>query len=605
MQNRRRDMRRKWKMRLKLLVFCLGCTLTGLLLQTWLFQTSTSKLIYNQAEEESSRTMRNMQDSVNNVIKDISNNLLGIYKEADLITDLRRKTDISILKEKYNRTAANLEKEFDSSLAVLAVYLYNSQHEIISTYRKAMTPKHNYPVDIYLNSSANNAQMVKDYISSEENQMMISSYYNAYREKDIIRFVMKIFSYQNTDPRIGYVVCDIDSKVFEKIIKKYRIDEDMFIWFQPMGDRPIVSMGNLDSNAQEEYERISEGILLGNTDIIELQSKKRVLFSAEQDKYNLTAYSLMPRNLLRKTQEIMTDNLILITLIMLIAVSVSLIFFSQILTGPLEEMTETVKRIGSGETHLRIEKIKDDEVGELGENFNAMLDRLEDLIASEYESKLLVNRAEYQALQAQINPHFLYNTLDTMSSIAEIQECPQVSTLCHSLAGMFRYSLNMKKTLSTVAQEIIHLKNYIYVMDVRMNNQIEYIFQIDENTLQDTLPRISIQPLVENAINHGLKNQKGEKKIWIRTENLGNHLIISVEDNGIGMSKDRIREVFSEKYENQEDQRTSIGITNIHRRMKLLYGEESGLQVESTLGHGTIVKFCIPRKKQEENELWR
>mgnify|MGYP004423508141 CR=1 FL=1 len=140
-------------------------------------------------------------------------------------------------------------------------------------------------------------------------------------------------------------------------------------------------------------------------------------------------------------------------------------------------MTKTVKRIQAGETHLRMENLKEDEAGELGKSFN--------------------------------------NMLDTMGSIAEIDGCDQVSALCQSLAELFRYSLNMKKPFSTVSKEIVHLKNYIYIMNIRMQNQIRYTFDINDTILNDELPRISIQPLVENAINHGLKNYKGEKKIYI------------------------------------------------------------------------------------------
>ncbi len=107
-----------------------------------------------------------------------------------------------------------------------------------------------------------------------------------------------------------------------------------------------------------------------------------------------------------------------------------------------------------------------------------MLDEMDKLLRREYETKLLLNRAEYKALQAQINPHFLYNTLDTMSSIAEIQNCRQVSSLSQSLSNIFRYSLNMKNPLSTVAKEIVHLKNYIYVMNVRMMDNVEYLLTL-------------------------------------------------------------------------------------------------------------------------------
>lgn len=499
-------------MRLKILFLCLGCTLAGLLLQTYLFQTTSSELIYNQAKSDSYRSMENMQDDIYTFIKSIENGLIDIYNEKELILDLRSGMESSTLQNRYYRTAYDIATEnFQTSDGVVSLYIYDKSHRIISTYRRAVTPKHNYPTDIYDPLFDDNAEKVKEYVDSDETQMLISSYYNIYREKN------------------------------------------------------------------------------------------KVFFSVYQDKYNLGAYTLIPRDLLNKNQKILNENLILITLIMLAVVSISFYFVSRLLSRPLEEMTKTVKRIQSGETQLRMENLRNDEVGELGKSFNNMLDQIEKLIADEYENKMSLNYARYQALQAQINPHFLYNTLDTMGSIAEIQGCIQVSNLCQSLAGLFRYSLDMKNPLSTVSGELVHLKNYIYVMNVRMQNQVEYEFHIDDNVLQDTLPRISIQPLVENALNHGLKNQKGKKKVIISAGIREDDLLISVEDNGIGMSDEKIRELFSEDPGEKQKNR-SIGIFNIHKRMQYLYGESYGVKIKSEPEKGTVVFLEIPRKIQGENQ---
>ncbi|MDO4276091.1 MAG: histidine kinase [Eubacteriales bacterium] len=593
-------------MRLKILILCLGCTLAGLFLQTWLFQSSSSQLIYNQAKDESYRSMQNMQDDVYTFIKSVESGLIDIYNQKDLITDLKRGVDIDTLRSTYYRSAYNLATEnFETSLSVVSLYLYNSNHQNISTYRRAVTPRHNYPVDIYDNSQENNAEKVKEYFDSDSTQMLVSGYYNKYRETDIVRFVLKLYNYVNINSKVGYVVCDIDSKALWKILEKYRVDEEMFIWMQPLMDRPILSAGTLAENAKEDYSLVSKKVLEGSTELEHLQSEKKVFFSVYQDKYNLGAYSLMPRALLNKNQKVLTENLLLITLIMLAVVSISFYFASRTLSRPLEDMTRTVKRIQSGETQLRMENLKEDEVGELGKSFNNMLDQIEGLIAKEYENKLLLNRAEYQALQAQINPHFLYNTLDTMSSIAEIQNCSQVSALCQSLANIFRYSLNMKEPFSTVAQEMVHLKNYIYVMNVRMQNQVRYEFSIDDEVLQDSLPRISVQPLVENAVNHGLRNHKGEKVVRVTAETQGDCLVILVEDNGVGMTKERVQELYKEESQETEDKSRSIGILNIHRRMKLLYGEPYGLVIESEPDKGTRVYLRIPRRRQEEGQLWK
>ena len=590
-------------MRLKILFLCLGCTLAGLLLQTYLFQTTSSELIYNQAKSDSYRSMENMQDDIYTFIKSIENGLIDIYNEKELILDLRNEVKASDLQKRYYRTAYYIATEnFQTSDGVVSLYIYDKNHKIISTYRRAVTPKHHYPADIYDVTFDDNAEKVKEYVDSDETQLLISSYYNIYREKNIVRFALKVYNSVNLHSKIGYVVCDVDSKVLKTIMKKYTSSDEIFIWLQPFNDRVVFSAGNAVTDSDnDDYEMISGQIQEGNKEIKDIREKNNVFFSVYQDKYNLGAYTLIPKDILNKNQKILSENLLLITLIMLAVVSISFYFVSRSLSRPLEEMTKTVKRIQNGETQLRMENLKNDEVGELGKSFNNMLDQIEKLIADEYENKMSLNYARYQALQAQINPHFLYNTLDTMGSIAEVQGCIQISNLCQSLAGLFRYSLDMKNPLSTVSGEIIHLKNYIYVMNVRMQNQIEYEFHMDDNVLQNTLPRISIQPLVENAINHGLKNQKGRKKVIISAKIQENNLLISVEDNGVGMPEGKIQELFSEDSEEKQKNR-SIGILNIHKRMKYLYGESYGVEIKSEPEKGTIVLLKIPENKQGEDK---
>lgn len=594
-------------MRVKILILCLGLTLFALILQTVLFENSSSGLIYNQAKEESFASLQNMQNEIYGFVKNMESNMIEIYGEKDLIQGLKNKEDIGNLRTDYYRLAYNFgTSHFATTDGVVAMYLYNPQHKIISTYRRAVTPKHNYQTDIYEDGENQNAGVVKEYVESDDTTMLISSYYNQYRETDIIRLVLKIYNNSNLKDVIGYAVCDIDSKVIRSIMEKYSTDKTMFMWLQPSGDRPAVSIGSLEGKDVEYYNEISAKIQTTSSgDVAKLlTTSKRVFFQVPQKKYNMDAYSLMPRSLLVQNQKALTKNLIFIALIMIIAAAILTILVSRGLTKPLDKLMQTIERIKGGETHLRVDVHNKDEVGILGQSFNEMLDQMEVLISQEYETKLLLNRAEYKALQAQINPHFLYNTLDTMSSIAQIQNCPEVSGLSQSLSNIFRYSLDMKNPFSTVAKEIVHLKNYIYVMNVRMRDNVKYTFDIDETVLQDTVPRISIQPLVENALNHGLRNTRGEKEIVVCAQVREGNLWISVQDNGVGMDAAKVNEILEKNDINLVEKGSSIGLNNINARMKMLYGREYGIHVESEVGKGTRIYLKIPRVKMEEVSSW-
>ena len=435
-----------------------------------------------------------------------------------------------------------------------------------------------------------------DYVESDETAMLISSYFNPHRGKDIIRFVLKLYGNSNPRDKIGYIVCDVDSKAFVSIMEKYRTDNTMYIWMQPERDRPVVSLGETTDKEKDYYAEISRQIASGGEAVI-AENSRQELFKIKQDKYNLTAYSLMPQSVLRQNQKNLTVNLILIASLMILLASALTAAVSKSVTRPLESLMDTIQRIKDGDRKLRSALKSKDEIGRLGTSFNEMLDQTEELRERENQANRLLAQAEYKALQAQINPHFLYNTLDTMSSIAEVKNCREVSLLSQSLSNIFRYSLNMKEHLSTVAKEIMHLKNYSYVMSVRMQDHVNYIYEIDERTLQDKIPRISLQPIVENALNHGLRNKRGDKEIKIKTEAEEGLLKICIADNGVGMEADELNERLRRNDLSYIEEGNSIGLYNINARLKMLYGESYGLSVESRLGEGTSIRMTLPREQ--------
>lgn len=589
------------KLRTKIFIMVLGCVLAALIIQTCLFQNLSSKLIYEQAKEESEQSMQSMQNEIYGLIKGIENNLIEIYMDDELLQSLRKKETIKELQSKFYRKAYDIATdEFETGDDVVSFYLYTMDHQVISTYRRAVTPKHNYASDIYSDPEYTNAEIVKKYVELDNPVMLVSSYYNVYRNKNILRFVMKLYNESNLQDKIGYVVCDVDTKNLEKIMDKYRIDRTAFMWLQPTGDRPIDTLGDLDAEQTKEYNALEKSIACGKKAENETNSKQE-FFRIDQQHYNLTAYSMMPQKVLRQNQRNLTINLLAIALLMICVSMIITGFISSGLTRPLELLMNTIQKIGNGNVQLRAKIVKEDEIGELAQQFNEMLDQMEELKQKEYQTKQLLNRAEYKALQAQVNPHFLYNTLDTMASIAEIRNCPEVSHMSQSLALIFRYSLNMKDPFSTVENEIVHLKNYIYVMDMRMHDNIQYTFDVDEMTLKSKLPRLSLQPIVENAINHGLRNKRGKKKIGIQIKREQMDLVICIEDNGIGLDTSAINESLRKNELDFVEKGNSIGLHNINARLKMLYGNQYGMHLESMLGEGTKVFMILPDRGEDSN----
>lgn len=585
----------KWRM--KILLMCLACTLTALVLQTVLFQNTSSQILTNRVKAETVGSLQNLQNSVYSYLNNMESNLIKIYEEDEFVDALNKGTDISDLQGSFLSLARDFTlSAFETTEGVRAVYLYNADHQVISAYRRYVTPKHNYPTDLYSDPQYN-GDTIRDYIESSETGMVISSYYNTHREKNIIHLVMKIFAGYQYDRAVGYIVCDVDSDTIAALMKKCIADPTQFVWLQPSGDRVALSIGQLSEDQQADFQQIS-GENAGNASARELEDLADTeLFQVSQTRYDLTAYSLMSREILRQNQAALSVNLATIAALMLLVAVVLTSAVVRSMTQPLDKLTRTIDRIKAGQTQLRVEVDRNDELGMLSRNVNEMLDNLEDFRMKEQEHIRLLDQAEYRALQAQINPHFLYNTLETMAGIAEMEECPQVSQLSYSLSRIFRYSLNTKEGLSTVAKEIEHLKNYTYIMSERMHDNVQYVYDIDPGAEYAPIPRLSLQPLVENALNHGLKNRAGEKKVRISAKLLGEELLVSVEDNGVGMDAEAINRSLSQEDLHRAATGTSIGLHNINARLKLLYGEQYGLRVESQPGRGTRVRMTIPQKK--------
>ena len=380
--------------------------------------------------------------------------------------------------------------------------------------------------------------------------------------------------------------------------------EQVCLWLQPLNDRVIAMTGEA-SESQRRIQKQLAKVVQSHYKSGELGQEYdgNYLIQVSQENYNLEAFVLVSQSLLTATQKTLIRTLLIIMGAMILAIMVIVLFVSQWMTKPVEEMSSTITRIKDGETQLRVQPVGwSQELTTLGTEFNEMLDRMQVMAQEELQHKMLVERTEYKMLQAQINPHFLYNTLDTMSGIANAQNCPMVSGMCHSLSAIFRYSLNMTDELSTVQNEMAHVRNYLYVMDVRNGSTIAYDYQIDSDTLADQMPRICIQPVVENALTHGLRNvRRKDKKLLIRSEHVNENLVITVQDNGAGMDAESMNRLLDQNDMKRVESGISIGILNVNARLKRLFGEKYGLHIESTAGEGTTVTITVPAVSTENS----
>ena len=597
-----------WTMRKAIMVFCVGCVMAALLMQTFLFQQSLKRQIRTESIADNENTLTKMQAELTTFIHNMRTEMLTVYSEYDLISELREVAQGGQEKVPADgywwRNWYLGRKRFSSEDRLMAMYLYDAKNQLVSAYRYNCQM---FPRDIYKSEYDANTGRVLEYVNGDRADLMISGYYNPLEEKNIIRFVLKLHNYDEERQKIGYLVCEIDSMAFASIMNKYVDLSHVYLWMQPVNDRTIVVTGEANDDQkriQKQLSRVIQNYYDSST--LEQEYGDYYLIHVGQAENNLEACALVSQSLLTAAQRSLTRSLLVIMAMMLGLVVVFVMLLSRWLTRPTEQMLETIERIKNGETQLRVQPVGwSEELKVLGTEFNDMLDRVQAMAQEEYKYRLLVERTEYKMLQAQINPHFLYNTLNTMSGIATAQNCPLVSGLCHSLSAVFRYSLNMTDEFSTVQKEMEHVRNYLYVMDVRSGSDVVHEYQIAEETLQDQLPRICLQPIVENAITHGLRNvRRKDKKLKISTAHEDGLLVICIEDNGTGMDAEEMNHLLEKNDPKRVETGVSIGILNVNARLKRVFGEAYGILIDSRIGEGTkvFIRVQISKKQEQEGE---
>lgn len=272
----------------------------------------------------------------------------------------------------------------------------------------------------------------------------------------------------------------------------------------------------------------------------------------------------------------------------------------------LSTLESTVRQVAEGELKIRLPELEVEELQELGEHINQMAERLETLLTETRRNHDHLAKAQLRTLQAQINPHFLYNTLDTIVWQAESGKEDEVVQLTRSLSDFFRISLSSGEDWIPVSQEMKHVSAYLSIQKIRYRDILQYEVWAPEGLEQAYMIKLLLQPLVENALYHGIKEKRGGGKITVRAQVEGAVIRFTVTDNGKGMAEARLREIQSllEKgnlapQAAMEPGRTGFGLRNVDMRIKLYYQKEKGLRIRSG-PEGTEVSFAIPLRVREE-----
>ena len=262
-------------------------------------------------------------------------------------------------------------------------------------------------------------------------------------------------------------------------------------------------------------------------------------------------------------------------------------------TKPIRKLCSQTKKVAQGDftTQTKIEST--DEILILTDSFNEMTSEIGLLVDNIKRQEENLRITETKLLQAQINPHFLYNTLDTIVWLAEAKQTDEVVSMVTALSSFFRTTLSKGKDYITIQEEKSHIESYLQIQQFRYQDIMDYEIDIDEDIYSYYIPKLTIQPLVENALYHGIKNKRGKGLIRISGQKEADRIRLTVEDNGIGMSSEKLEKLRSSVYRIRDDEANGFGLANVHQRLQYYYGKEYGVFFESEEGKGTVATIVI------------
>ncbi len=406
-----------------------------------------------------------------------------------------------------------------------------------------------------------------------------------------IRKITKPIKDVGTMYTIGYIDVYFDLKMIDDIIKKSNLKGEMIIFNQNeeivFDSSKIINKSNM---SQEEIVGYIKSNEKQNSSYIE---HKYPIIQVREDAQTRFQYGSV---ILEKDLDLLeTKTNILLIAIMFITIVLSITFsIIKFYSNKLKNMMKVIDKIKNGDLDARFDIDKEeDELDMIAIRIDNMSESLKYNINKNYISEVKQKQAELNALQSQIKPHFLYNTLEVIRMCALSSKNKEVAQMIYNLASMFRYSTYNNSNLVTLKEEVNHCNMYLSLCSTRYKNMLKYKIDIDKEYLDYLIPKFTLQPILENSINHGIRKDSTENVINISVKKADESISFIIQDNGKGMDKDTLEKIKGELVKNIQKP-NSIGLMNINNRLKLKFGEKYGIDIESEDNKGTTVKVNIP-----------
>ena len=487
--------------------------------------------------------------------------------------------DYSLIKavEKKLDAYANLDRN------IAGILIVDKQGKLIST---TMEKIEDHPLtmeDWYIQSVA---QPDTIHMFSQPIGRNVRSFYDYYKPDNIISFTKALV--KDREEVVGVVLLDMKLDEIESIINSAELGKSGFLYIADRKGEVVYAPVN------DLVYRINPA-MIAHENIVTISDKSYQIISMASSITNWQVVGVFPQNeTLQIIVEMISYFIVYGVIIFLLAIILSS-YLTRSFTKPIEKLRKLMAKAEQGELSVKFNSKYNDEISKLGKSFNKMIDSIHNLVQLVYSEQKAKREAELKAFQAQIKPHFLYNTLDTINWMAMEYGAEDISEVITSLTTLFRISLSKGNEIITLENEIKHVESYLNIQKVRYEDKFNFEIQYNKEDLQLKVIKLIIQPLVENAIYHGIKKNTSVGFILIKIYREGEALFMEVSDNGLGIEEEQLNLLnailngFMEKKDEY-----GIGVFNVNERIKLNFGSGYGLSIDSKVGFGTTVTIKHP-----------
>lgn len=498
----------------------------------------------------------------------ISSYLEKIKGISSLLSMTQEIVNINDSKDEMIRNIIDLTKNNDS--LIKRIIIISKKGKLIST----------TPIDLETSKDMNNLEWYQNLKKSNNMAMVTTENHKGFSMNKTERVISISHKIEKNKEVQGYVVIDLSYKFIEDYVSSINFGENGYAFITTSEEKLLFDSKQMDTNSLVENEKylkiiknrmkpiendfIASNIYISNTDwlLVGVSSAEQII----------------------ELQNKLIVNIITSSLVILFLTIALSIFVSKWISKPLTNLVEEMKKVDQKFSKIKLEENDSIEIYTLKTEYNLLLDKIKELMKNIEEKENSKRIFELKALQSQINPHFIYNTLDTILWLIEFEENEKAIEVTKSLGMILRSTLSINQDFIMLSKELDHVKNYMDIQKIRYDDKFEYILNIDKNTLDIVVPKLILQPIVENAIYHGIRPKKENSFIKISSYIIDEALIVKVENNGIDFETDnqnRIKTVLG-----------GIGMSNVQQRIKLLCGEQYGIRIyrENDI---TIVEYTL------------